>query len=229
VNGGHFSPPVLALSTSYEFAYNSLPTRPMVDAESAFEGILGYGGSPNQPVGAEQTRRAAYYSIQLGGFGYTYGAHGLWYPTQSETDDRYWTDWGVSPPWWVAMELPAGAQMQYLRKLYESVEWWTLEPRYDGVARTDGTAAEDWFQPRAKAKGDELYLVWFPYGHDASAAYTLRRQSIEQETFDAKWFDPQTGVFTVREPVSCAGADCELPSRPNSADWVLVLTKTLAP
>jgi len=224
VQGGHWSPPQLAGASWYQSAYTAIPTRPMVDAEDAFEGILGYGGSPNQVIGPEQTRRAAYYSIQLGGFGFTYGAHGLWYPTQSDTDNRYWSDWGTSPPWWVAMDRPAGQQMQYLRALYESVNWWELEPLSNGVTRVDGIVDPDWYQPRAKAKLDDVYLIWFPYGVDGNASYTLQRQSAGQRTFTAQWFDPQTGTVTPAGPVSCTVAICGLPSRPNSDDWVLVLT-----
>ena len=223
VQGGHWSPPMLSPASFYNSAYDFLPAKPMVDTESEFEGILGYGGSPNEVVGPEQTRRGAYYSIQLGGFGFTYGAHGLWYPTQSDTEDKYWADWGQSSPWWVALNFPAGQQMQYLRALYESVNWWELEPLPDGMVRTDGTAVEDWYQPRAKAKGDEVYLIWFPYGSDGNAAYTLRRQASSSRTFNAKWFDPQTGLFATALPVSCAATECAVPARPDNADWVLVL------
>ena len=107
VQGGHWSPPLVADASYSQSAYNSLPTRPMVDVESAFEGILGYGGSPNQVVGPEQSRRAAYYSIQLGGVGYTYGAHGLWYPDTSEIDNRYWNDWGTRRRGGLRLSVPA--------------------------------------------------------------------------------------------------------------------------
>ena len=60
--------------------------------------------------------------------------------------------------------------MQFLRSLYESVNWWELEPRDNGAVRTDGTVVPDWYQPRVKAKGDDVYLIWFPYGPTVTRA-----------------------------------------------------------
>ena len=35
--------------------------------------------------------------------------------------------------WWESLERPGATQMGYLRKCYESVEWWKLAPRPDAV------------------------------------------------------------------------------------------------
>jgi hypothetical protein len=222
IQGSHSFPPTVPPPEVYSTAYAFNPPKPVLEAECDYEGI--YGGSPDEVLPA-QVRRVAYQAIQLGSFGYTYGAHGLWYPTQSADDQTFWADFGTSPPWWVAMNRPGAGQMQILRNLYESVEWWKLEPRFGALTPVGTDSPDDPWKPWAKGDGDSLYIIYFPEGADPTTVYELHLQAAAQQNFNAKWFDPQTGTTTpLAGSIGCAAGACSLPTRPDNGDWILVLT-----
>jgi hypothetical protein len=130
--GGHGAVPPAAL---YLDAYGREPAKPVLEAECRYEGIHEHR--------APEVREAAYEAIQSGSFGYTYGSHGLWYPTQDEKDTRF-DNWGTPTPWWEALERPGATHMGHLRAIYESVQWWQLAPAPDAVTVTterDGMAS----------------------------------------------------------------------------------------
>jgi hypothetical protein len=224
IQGGHVAPPWVPSSDAYSVPYAISPPKPVLEAECDYEGI--FGGTANE-IPPSQVRRVAYRAVQMGSFGYTYGSHGLWYPTQSTDDQTMWSDWGTSPPYWEAVNRPGAAHMQILRNLYESVEWWNLEPRSEALIFKGSTAPDDPYQPTAKAYADDsLYVLYFPQNADPNAAYDLLLRTTDQLSFKAKWVDPQTGANTsMSSPLSALAGSCALPSRPSSEDWVLVLTK----
>ncbi|MHC4357158.1 MAG: apiosidase-like domain-containing protein [Planctomycetota bacterium] len=145
------------------------PARPVIESECRYEGIRKYT--------AGDVRHVAYRALQAGCCGYTYGSHGLWYPTQNETDRKY-DEWGPPMPWYRAYKRPGGAQMKHLRACYESLEWWRLAPLPDAV-QAEPRLNE---QRRILAQGLPVdkqgqarpaYLIYFPAGSDEAAA-TLR-------------------------------------------------------
>jgi hypothetical protein len=197
--------------------YAISPPKPVLQADCDYEGI--FGGTANE-IPPSQVRRVAYCAVQMGSFGYTYGSHGLWYPTQSTDDQTMWSDWGTSPPYWEAVNRPGAAHMQILRNLYESVEWWNLEPRSEALIFKGSTALDDPYQPTAKAYADDsLYVLYFPQNADPNTAYDLLLRTTDQLSVKAKWVDPQTGANTsMSSPLSALAGSCALPSRPSSED-----------
>lgn len=122
LQGGHSRNP--SAVAAYRQVLDHKPTRPVIEGECKYEGIHGFT--------AGEIRHAAYRAMQAGCCGFTYGSHGLWYPTQSETDRKF-DEWGPPMAWWQAYKRPGGAQMKHLRACYESLEWWRLEPLPDVV------------------------------------------------------------------------------------------------
>jgi len=116
LQGGHGEPPPLDV---YYDAWKREPIRPVLEGECAYEGIHSFT--------AADVRNRAWRAIQSGCFGYTYGSHGLWYPTQNEKDNRF-SEWGKPTPWWIALRRPGAEQMGRMRAIYESVRWWRLRP-----------------------------------------------------------------------------------------------------
>ena len=105
-------------------------------------------------------RHNAYKAINGGSFGYTYGAHGLWYPTQDEKDERF-KEWGAPIPWWKALQMPGSQQMKHLRAFYENVDWWRLEPCHpDEVLRIEPPTHNAWQQISVKAEQDRVPLLY---------------------------------------------------------------------
>jgi hypothetical protein len=166
--------------------------KPFLEGEVTYEGIFGFS--------AAVVRRNAYKAMQCGSLGFTYGAHGLWYPTQS-ADDMKFADWGTPVPWWEALQAPGGAQMAHLRAIYASLPWWTLTPV---AADTVLTGAPD---ALASTDGRGLTVVYLP------AAVPLTPAAPATLTLA----NPRTGAITDLGPVSGTLA------LPDAEDWVVVI------
>jgi len=209
--GAHGAYPDVEL---YLDAYTRDDPKPILEAECNYEGI-------HQMTDAD-VRWAAYRAIQAGSLGYTYGAHGLWYPTQGP-NDRTFDEWGPPIPWWEALELPGGAQMTHLRALYASVPWWKLEPRPDAL-RVEGLCTY-MMQPLVKAASDDVYVIYFGRGLQPDVSVSLLDVD-RRASYAAEWFDPRTGAVTpLTEQFELADGGLELPTRPDAQDWVLVMRK----
>jgi len=209
--GAHGAYPDVEL---YLDAYTRDDPKPILEAECNYEGI-------HQMTDAD-VRWAAYRAIQAGSLGYTYGAHGLWYPTQGP-NDRTFDEWGPPIPWWESLELPGGAQMTHLRALYASVPWWKLEPRPDAL-RVEGLCTY-MMQPLVKAASDDVYVIYFGRGLQPDVSVSLLDVD-RRASYAAEWFDPRTGAVTpLTEQFELADGGLELPTRPDAQDWVLVMRK----
>jgi hypothetical protein len=199
--------------------------KPLLEAECNYENI--FNGNKEKQVTAEDVRRTAYTAIQAGSFGYTYGSHGLWYPTQGP-EDRQLDTWGAPIPWWESVAMPGAEQMGYLRKAYESVHWWRLEPWPDAVELDAGGKVT----PQLIAKGavGPLHaVVYVPPGSPADAPATLKLPKPIDAACPAAWFDPRTGARSeVPGGLSFKAGAAPLPRRPDQNDWVLLLRETAA-
>ena len=221
LQGAHTGHGNVPPTTIYQEAWNHRPTRPVLESECNYEGI--YAGDPAREHTAGDVRRAAYHAIQAGSFGYTYGAHGLWYPTQN-AEDLTFSDWGTPMVWWEALERPGASQMEHLRRCYESVDWWKLVPR-PGAVEFAG-AVRDATRPLAKSEADAVYVVWFPQGSGAQATALLQlTDPAAGGTFAARWFNPRDGHTTHLAPLPATAGRCPLPARPDEEDWILILRR----
>lgn len=211
LQGGHGGPPPVSF---YAEGYGYRYTKPMLESECNYEGI--------HHINAEGVRLAAYRAIQSGSFGYTYGAQGLWYPTQNEQDAKF-KEWGDPVPWWKALDLPGGRQMQYLRSAYESAEWWKLEPRPDAVSLPYPMGEK--YRVLVKAEGSRIFAVYFPGGTDQRARAVLAGAA-PGASYSVAWFNPRTGEKrSSTEILSAQRAALILPARPDRGDWLLVLRR----
>jgi hypothetical protein len=218
-HAGHGHVPPTAI---YRDAWKHQPPRPVLEAECNYEGI--YAGKPGSEHTSDDVRRVAYHAIQAGSFGFTYGAHGLWYPTQN-AEDKTFDDWGTPMVWWKSMERTGAVQMGYLRKCYETVEWWKLTPRSDAVEFPDKVG--DATRPLAKSCGDAVHLIWFPKGSGAKTAATLKLVDMAGAgSYSLMWFNPRDGQETkLTTALTAASGKCALPERLDEEDWVLILKR----
>jgi hypothetical protein len=173
--------------------------RPLLEGEVTYEGIFGFSDAV--------VRGNAYKAIQCGSFGFTYGAHGLWYPTQDETDDTF-KDWGAPIPWWEAVMLPGAAQLTHLRACYASVDWWTLAPCATTAWLDVDLAAAERILVKANA---ETAIIYLPAGLDANI--TLRGNG------SPTLVDPRTGVVSTLSNTTPLALPCD------GQDWVVVVRK----
>ncbi len=215
LQGAHGGFPAASI---YKDAYDWQPTRPFLEDEANYEGI--------RNATAEVVRTTAYRAIQLGSFGYTYGSHGLWHPIHSP--DKLISSveqWGKPLLWWEALQRDGGRQMGYLRKFYQSLPWWRLEPRPEAL--DTGAQVVDEKRPgvTAKADGDSFFVLHFPPGVPANAAIWLNGLAVG-EHYVARWFNPRTGEFLKEGELRVETPRVLLPDRPDKADWLLQVGKT---
>jgi len=202
IQGGHGSPPPTQI---YLDQYTAARGKPVLEGECRYERIRGHTDA--------DVRHVAWRAVQSGSFGYTYGAHGLWYPTQSADDDMFWQDWGVSPPWWEAAMYPGGDQMSHLRRVHEQLEWWLVAPRPGSASSPDVLVKSD----------GAAYLVYFTRGLDPSEAFLLTTDD-EGCRYRAQWCNPRSGAYAaLADPLVSHDGQLPLPARENSEDWVLLL------
>lgn len=145
LQGAHVKtpPPHTLYYDAYKFG------KPVLEGECRYEGIHGFT--------AADVREVAYRAIQAGSFGYTYGSHGLWYPTE-RADDETFKNWGKSVVWNKALQRPGGAQMRHLRACYESAAWWKLKPTPDAVKT--GVELQESQKILTRSDGDRTYLIY---------------------------------------------------------------------
>ena len=218
-HAGHGHVPPTAI---YRDAWQHRPPRPVLEGECNYEGI--YAGQTGREQTTDDVRRVAYHAIQAGSFGYTYGAQGLWYPTQNAGDQKF-SDWGTPMVWWESLERPGATQMGYLRKCYETVAWWMLMPRPGAVEFA--SQASDATRPLVKSEGDAVYVIWFPQGSGAKVPAVLKLAApAGTGHYAAMWFNPRNGDETkLAAHLAVANGQCPLPVRPDDEDWVLILRR----
>jgi hypothetical protein len=146
----------------------------------------------------------------------------LWYPNVDESDNTF-SEWGKTRPWWVALKDSGADQMGYMRKLYESLPWWNLQPWPDAIL----VAPKDPALGLPCAKGCRSPLtavVYFPPGFPPDEPVRLRLTEPMSVALKGAWFDPRTGktsAVSLNMPES--GVDLLLPPRPTNDDWALTI------
>jgi len=211
VQGGHVKngPSLKTYLDIYERPLSS----PLLEGECTYEGIHGFSDLV--------VRHNAYKAINGGSFGFTYGAHGLWYPTQSEQDQKF-KEWGAPIPWWKALELPGGQQMKHLRNFYESAGWWKLAPcNPDDVLRIEPPASNEWQRISVKAEQDRVLLVYIPDGQDPDFKVSLKTAA-KNASYTVTLCDPRSGQT---RPAGEIVASAPLPALPDRKDWLMILRK----
>jgi len=167
--------------------YHRTPIKPIVDAESRYEGMINGLAREGMRFDPHQVRKAAYGAVLSGAFGHTYGANSVWEfwrPGQ-------WSAWGPVDDWREAIDLPGSFDMKRLRDLMLSRPWWDLEP--DPTLVTNNLPD----RPRehvvaARARDGSYAYVYVPERKTVALDPTrLRGKSVH-----ASWFDPRTAAVT---------------------------------
>lgn len=224
------------LNRNYEMVasdYALTPPKPVVDGESAYEGITNNLADykPGVPlIEAKDVRRMAYDAIFAGAAGYTYGSHGVWNYRSNGRGDKVW---GPDVPLREALDRPAGSQMKYLRALVESRpmldripdQWLILDDPMSTTERIQACRAAD---------GSYAFV----YTASGRPVHILLRDKIRDlvtgKVVRVSWYDPRQGTATHVEDFAKpqAGDSPRSPSLsrtftpPSSGpgnDWVLVL------
>ena len=223
------------LNRNYELVasdYALEPPKPIVDGESAYEGITNNLADykPGVPlIEPKDVRRMAYCALFAGAAGYTYGSHGVWNYRSNGRGDSVW---GPDVPLREALDRPGGSQMQYVRNLIESRpvdcvpdQWLLLD---DPMSTTERIQA-------CRARDGSYAFVYTAAGRPVHVQLRDKLyDKVSGKTIRVFWYDPRQGTATHAEdftkPASGDNPRSPALSRtftpPSSGagnDWVLVL------
>ena len=188
------------------------PHKPSVLYESPYEDFW---------TDAKGARGVGYMSFQSGIYGYGYGANGVWNDLYSAGPPDYGTDYEMPVRylnWYDGANLPGASQLTYLKNFYTSLAWWKLIPRFDDTAYA-------YFPDRSRSllasDGQDVYVVYF--SNHVRATGILKK--LAADMYQAKWFNPRTGVYTEIGDINPVSGEWMIPSKPDSEDWILLLEK----
>lgn len=206
--------------------WNKTPTKPVIDAEPIYEDIqtplsstvengAPKPGTENVPrATAHQVRRAAYADLFTGGFGYTYGANGVFQFTTQPSDfviqrPRYvWQD---------ALNFEGAQDMQLMRNLMESRPLLGRIPDQTLLTTSQPTGNEN--RITATRASDGSYAMIYTSG---GMNFSANLNKLSGTTVRARWYNPRTGEVTaIGDFAKSSSRAFTTPS--SGTDWILVL------
>jgi hypothetical protein len=192
--------------------YGREPTKPCLDGEPRYEDHPIDWKPENGWFDAHDVRKALYWSVFAGGCGVTYGCHDIWQFWQPGRDPIS----SARTPWREALELPAAAQGQHLRRLVESRPCLERVPDQSLIA---GDAGSGGGHAQATRGSDGSYaFIYIPSGEPV----TVNLNKLTGAELVAHWFDPRNGES--REAGRHARTEQGHFQPPEGGpDWVLVL------
>lgn len=176
--------------------------KPVLMLESGYEGERG--------TDAGDVRETAYGAMLAGAAGHVFGNNPIWHFSGPgiHSSEGAWQD---------ALASPGGQSMTHLRRLFEALPWWTLEPVTDPS-----------FLQAVGGEG-HVFSAADP-GGGVAIAYLSGVTAVSfgpwaaEADYELQWFDPATGQY--REGLPGTSLVYAPPSFQNGAgddDWVLIL------
>lgn len=177
-------------------------------------------------------RAQGWISFLNGMYGYGYGAIDIWAYGGSGPDweaavnndrrDKI-TPEDKSTSWTESLFFETADQMGHMRRFFESLEWWELEPRFSN---------RKWFIPwwctpwwatsySVASQGNDVYVAYFY--QDGRSTGMLR--GLDRDTYTAAWFNPRTGeTLPFKDKWPLLGI-YKIPCKPDREDWVFYLKR----
>ena len=173
--------------------------------------------------------RAQGWLAYLNGFrGYGYGAIDQWlyqstYDIKKDSHDGYEkiSKEDKQVPWCKSLEFPSATQVCLMRRFFEELPWWELEPDlcsgkfYSPAPRSVASVA---------AKPGELYVGYF---HGTNVFTGKLKGCRLNKVYSGSWFNPRTGeTIAASDMLSTWGGELSLPEKPDEKDWVFTARLT---
>lgn len=187
------------------------PGRPVVDGEPLYEDHPINWKPANGWFDDFESRRAGYWSLLSGAMGHTYGNHNVWQMWEPGRDPVTF----ARTPWREAVSWPGANQAGFMRRAFESREWWRLESAPELIV--DGPNSHGRDVLAARASDGSFLMVYTPWGS---------RFSLSSEATGARcwWFNPRDASHVeCGEPV---GSNFKPPGDERRGnDWLLVVDR----
>lgn len=192
--------------------YNRTPVKPVLDGEPLYEDHpIGFRARDYGYSFDAHVRQRAYWSVFSGSCGHTYGHHSVW---QMYAPGRVPVN-GPLLYWYEAIHRPGATQMQHLRRLIESRDYFSRVPDPSLVANPlDGA------DRIVATRGDGYVFAYSAQGR----RFVLQLDKLPVRTWKASWFNPRNGAITGGDTFD-GGSPREFvcPSEGFGSDWVLIL------
>lgn len=195
-----------------QVAYKKAPAKPVLDGETLYEDHpVCFNATDLGISSAYDIRKHAYIDVFAGAFGHTYGCHDIW---QMYAPGRTPVN-GPHLPWYEAINLPGGSQMQYLRMLIESRPM--LERIPDQTLIDNAKNENDHIQA---TRGTDYIFVYSTQGK----SFEVNIPMLNAKKVKATWFDPRNGKS--QDGGEFTGDRRQKFTAPTSGygqDWVLII------
>ena len=182
------------------------------------------------------TRWQPWSAVLNGAAGYAYGAVGMWHfydptdllaiETAKNAKQYHKNIINRSFPWYEELNFEGGTQMQFVRKLIDSYNWWKLKPcrahlLVDGRENPIPTA-NDITPPHCASIAGELYVIYIPRENSGKK---IALTEIQKGKFRIKWYNPRSGAYLNQQNIWVEKTVFTLPERPfpDTEDWVFVI------
>ena len=201
-------------------AWRQDPPRPFINLEPPYENHIAY--QSKQRFDAYKVRRALYWSLlNAPTAGVSYGGHGVWGWDDGTQPPTHHASTGVPLPWAQALQMLGAEQLAILAGLFESIEWWRLQPAPAMLAVQPGTDAPARYVSAAASAEGDLALIYSP----VEQRIALAAEAVSPDV-RAGWVNPRTGrrlpaAATGPGPSGAPGES--LFEAPDAGDWVLLL------
>lgn len=193
--------------------YAHKPTKPVMDAEPPYEDHPRMNSDWSSFDGYHDdlvVRQAAYGAVFSGAHGHTYGCHPVWQMHRGgEPVNRARRTWSE------ALDLPGAWQVGHLRRLMESLPFFTRVPASEIVLDQPSERLE-----RAVATRDaegSYAMVYTPVARPVSVDLGWAKAPLA-----LSWFDPRSGQHGPSQQLD-ATSRATLTPPPSGPDWVALL------
>ncbi len=196
--------------------YAKQPAKPTLEAEVAYEYSVDLGRPKelDKRIQPWHVRKAAYWNVFAGGFGFTYGHRSFISWVRGGESLRY----GADIPWFESLDAPGAIDMMHLRDLMESRPFLTRVPDQTVVAEGPSDSLD--YVAATRSSDGSYAMLYFPTGEPA----TVRMDKISGGKVRAWWFDPREGKATEIGVFPNSGTKQFIPpSNGQDNDWVLVV------
>jgi hypothetical protein len=164
-----------------------------------------------------QLRMQAYHALLSGAAGHVFGNNPIWH-----FDGPGVFDSGMT--WRQALDSPGTRSMTRLKQLFDTVEWWKLEPDTRGSLLTAGAGSSSDRAVAALTSDAACAIIYVPARRDVS----LNFNTLAGPRVDASWYDPTNGGLSVAagSPFTKSSTQTLRAPHENSGgdeDWLLIV------
>ncbi len=177
-------------------------------------------------------RAQGWTSYLNGMYGYGYGSAKIWSAYDApgiwggavpdKVSDSYETLYrsDMDITWQESLQLPAAAQLGYMKAFLEEQQWWLLKPQFESASRFLPAGSDVYY---SVARKDYDRIVAYFYSRTRSTG-TFKK--LNETYYKVSWFNPCTGEYLSDPELRFAKAGIlELGEKPDSYDWVALLEK----